>query len=247
MPTKALNRFIDRVVSYESDLELNDVLIRNFLDRPNSQDSIAIAIGVDAARYPRLGSRVNSKNSRNIVGLHLKRTLYIGFIKELYEDFADYLSTSLARAALAGVDPNRFVGEVRLDLHATEIIGAGSWEAVVRLMSEKIFRALENERSTITLIDKIGKRLGLRLEKNILDAAIPYLDARHILVHRDGLVDEVYRNKYPTIALDGDKIVLNHVVVTAAKQAVRALAEHIDEKLLAQGLVRNRDIARQRE
>ncbi|MNT11957.1 hypothetical protein D3C72_1468640 [compost metagenome] len=247
MPTKALNRFIDRVVSYESDLELSDVLIRNFLDRQNSQDSIAVAVGVDVTRYPRLANRVNTRNSRNIVGLHLKRTLYIGFVKELYEDFADYLSTSLARAALAGVDPSRFVGEVKLDLHATEIIGAGSWDAVVKLMSEKIFRALENERSTITLIDKIGKRLGLRLEKNIVDAAIPYLDARHILVHRDGLVDDIYRNKYPDVALDGDRIVLNHVVVGTAKQTIRALAEHIDQKLLDQGLVRNRDIAGQRE
>ena len=242
MPTKAFQRFNARVTAYDSDLELADVLIRGFLRTPNSPSSVGEALDAQQDTHVILHSRVNSRASRNILGRHLKKTLYGAFIKDIYEDFADYVSSSLSRAALAGIDPARFVGEIKLDLHAVEIIAAGSWENVVRLMSDKIFRALENERSTIVLIDKISRRLGLNLDQQILDAAMPYLDARHILVHRDGLSDEIYRNKYPLVPLQGDQIVLNFALISAGRSTVRALARHIDDQLIAAGLVRAQDL-----
>jgi hypothetical protein len=242
MTTKAFQRFNARVVAYDSDLELSGVLIGRFINMANSRDSIGSALGAAMDTHPIIHSRINTRNSRNVLGLHFKKTIYAAFIKDLYEDFADYVSSSLSRAALAGIDPARFVGEIKLDLHAVEIIAAGSWENVVRLMSDKIFRALENERSTIVLINKISRRLGLNLDNQILNAAMPYLDARHILVHRDGLADEIYRNQYPQVPLQGERIILNFALVSAARTNVRALARHIDDQLIAMGLVRPQDI-----
>lgn len=242
MTTKAFQRFNARVVAYDSDLELADVLIGRFLNTPNSAVSVGEALSARNDAYEILHSRVNSRNSRNILGRHLKKTIYGAFMKDLYEDFADYVSSSLSRAALAGIDPARFVGEIKLDLHAVEIIAAGSWENVVRLMSDKIFRALENERSTIVLIEKISRRLGLNLNGEVLSAAMPYLDARHILVHRDGMVDEIYTNKYPQVPIQSGRILLNFALISEARTTVRALARHIDEQLTVMGLVRPQDI-----
>ncbi len=170
----------------------------------------------------------------------------MAFVKELYEDFSEFLATSLSRAALAGVDAARFAGEGKLEIHAKEILHAGSWEAVIRLISDKIFRALENERKTRDLITKMGNRIGLAIEAAQLDAAMPYLDARHILVHRDGKPDELYTRSYADIPIVNGEIQLNFEFVGRARSTVTALADHIDERMIAANLVRRQDMAGQR-
>ncbi|PTT74807.1 hypothetical protein DBR41_27000 [Pseudomonas sp. HMWF010] len=247
MPSKALHRFTQRLISYETDLELTDVLITNFLRGQADERTICEATGGRVDGYPRLHACPNTIQSRKIVGLHLKSTIHVAFIKELYEDFSDFLATSLSRAALAGVDASRFAGEVKLDIHAKEILQAGSWDAVIRLISDKIFRALENERNTRSLINKMSVRVGLQLEENVLTAAMPYLDARHILVHRDGKPDDLYVRSYPDVPIARNgAITMNFDFVTRARNAVKALAEHIDARMIDAGLVRQQDIAGQR-
>ncbi len=116
----------------------------------------------------------------------------------------------MTKAALKGIDPARFVGEVRLDIHAAEFLAAGNWDAAVALVSNAIFRKLENERNTKDLVRKASVRLGLQIDQGKLDAAMPYLDARHMLVHRDGKTDEQYRRDYPGIPLDGEKLIIDY-------------------------------------
>lgn len=239
--TKAFHRFDQRVSAYDSDLELADIFIGTLIRTRNTNQSVCEALGGRPEVHVNLHATINTKASRNSVGRHFRKTLYSSFIKDLYEDFSEYLSTSLSRSALAGVDPTRFIGEVKLDLRAADILSQGNWDGVVRLLSEKIFRALEHERSTITLINKLSGRLGLGLDQAIVDAAMPYLDARHILIHRDGVADDVYKNTYPNVALAHGRIQLNFDFIAAARAAVRALARHIDEQLIAVGLVREQD------
>lgn len=242
MATKAYQRFHARIASFDCDLELVDLLLRRFHSSPNSDQSVGEAFDGRQETHPNLFGRGNSRKSRDIVGGHLKRTLYIGFIKELYEDFAEYMATSVSRAALAGVDAPRFVGQVKLDIQAADILGAGSWEAAVGLISDKIFRALENEKKTKDLITKIDARLGLQLDAAFMDAAMPYLDARHIFVHRDGKPDDLYTRTYAQIVVHNGKIQVNYEFVQRARAAVLALAVHIDEKLIAANLVRPQDL-----
>lgn len=246
MATKAYRRFIQRVEYYGTDLELCDLLVRQFFAVRNSETTVSEALGSTKDRHPYLGRRVNARRSRQICGSHLKHTLHVAFVKDLFEDFSAFLSETMTKAALKGIDPARFVGEVKLDLHAAEILAAGNWDAAVRLVSDAIFRKLENERNTRDLIRKASVRLGLQIEPAALDAAMPYLDARHILVHRDGVTDQQYRDDYPQVALNGEKIVVDYPFVSAAKQAVTALALDIDNRIIAADLVRRQDIDGQR-
>jgi hypothetical protein len=243
--SKALQRFTARVREYSSDIELSDILIRRFLRTPDSNQSVCDAVEGRSDQYPILHNRVNTRQSRNIIGLHLKATLFEAFIKDLHEDFSEYLATSLSRAALAGIDAGRFAGEAKLDLHAKEILETGSWDGVVRLISDKIFRALENERNTKSLIDKFGRRVGLAIDDPISSAAMPYLDARHILVHRDGRPDDLYIRNYPHIPLDRGEIAVNFNFLRDAREKVVALAEHIDAALINAKLVRREDMTGQ--
>ena len=164
MATKAYRRFVQRTEDYNSDLELCDLLAKKFFATQNSQATVAEALGSSNMAHPHLGRRQNSRQSRKIVGYHLKATLYAAFIKDLFEDFSAFLAETLTKAAMKGIDPARFIGNVKLEIHAADILGAGSWDAVVRMISDALFRRLENERNTKDLVEKASVRIGLQLD-----------------------------------------------------------------------------------
>lgn len=246
MATKALRRFEQRIDSYNTDLELCDLLVRQLFAKQNSVENLAVALGGTAERYPYIGRRSNNKQSRDVCGAHLKHTLLTAFVKDVFEDFSAFIAETMTKAALKGVNPQRFVGDVKLDLSAAEILGSGSWDSAVRLVSDSIFRKLENERKTRDLIQKASVRLGLNVDNGILNDAMPYLDARHILVHRDGKADELYTRDYPGIALRNEKIVVDYNFASQTRTTVRALAQHLDELIIAADLVRPQDLSGQR-
>lgn len=244
MQTKVHQRFVARIAAYETGLELSNVLLNKFINQtPNSQDTVAVAIGANPITHQKLNGRVNNYNSRKIIGIHLKRTVYGSFIKDAYEDFAEFVTSIVGVAALTGFDPARIIGDLKVDIKLSELLATGSWNEMIKKVSETIFRSLENERSTIKLIEKIDRRLGLDLAQAIIDAAMPYLDARHIIVHNDGRADAAYRAKYPRVAISADgRIKLDFPLVNDARLAVCGLARHIDAQVQAKGLCRQADL-----
>lgn len=243
MKTKSYQRFIGRIADYQSDLELANVLIRRFMSRPNTQSTIAVDLGAVPATHIKLNARTNNANSRKIVGLHLKKTLYASFIKDLYEDFGEFVRNTLEMAALAGLDPSRFVGDSKVDMKVGELLATGSWEALIAHISDELFRSMENERSTTKLIEKFDRKLGLGLSKPMVADAMPYLDARHIIVHRDGVADQPYKDAYQAVMLtDGDRIKLDFPFVNNARAKVCDLAKHMDDQAMAMNLCRPQDL-----
>lgn len=246
MATKALRRFVQRVEAYGADLELCDALLKQFRASPNSSSTVAESLGNTNEQFPYLARRKNSKASRDSFAMHMKRTLYVAFIKDLFEDFSEYIATIMTKAAQAGIDPGRFIGEVKLDLHASDILKCGSWDAAVKLVSDAIFRKIENERNTRDLIKKATVRLGLQIDQAKLDAAMPYLDARHILVHRDGRTDEQYETDYPNIRRRAGTIFVDYAFISDARLAVVALAEEVDAQVITANLTRPQDLSGQK-
>lgn len=242
MATKAYFKFVQRVDSYDADLELLDVIVRRFMATPSSDASIAVALGSTNDRHVILGRHSNTAQARKVCGLHLKHTLYAAYIKDLFEDFSGFLAETMTKAALKGIDAKRFVGDVKLDVSTTDLLACGNWDAAVRLISDSIFRKLENERSTSELLKKANARLGLNLRQATVDAAMPYLDARHILVHQDGVTDQTYREAYPRITLKGHKILLDFGFISDAKRCIGALALEIENAIIAARLVRTQDM-----
>ncbi|WP_417812198.1 hypothetical protein [Thalassospira alkalitolerans] len=236
MKTKALQRFESRINAFNTDLELADFLIRSFLNQKNSEQSISESISKHPTQYPHINNRKNNTQSRKIIGQHLKRTIHVGYIKEIYEDFYEFLSTSLANASETGIDSKHFIGNAKIDVSAAEILNMTSIQEATRYISEKIFRTLENERNTQKLIKRIADRLGLNINLKLISDAMPYLDSRHIFVHRDGKPDDYYKKSYPNIPIKNKGIETNYQFVTDARSTVLALAENIDEEIIANKL-----------
>lgn len=239
MTSKFLQRFNDKVFYFKQDLELADMLVQIFIKGHPSQLNISAAYGNLPGRYSILEKRKNIKQSKMITGRHLNKTLYVSFVKDLYEEFSIYLTDIMKESAKNGIDPNRFVGDAKFEINAIDILKCRDWESTLSYISEKIFRSIEDERSTITLIRKISRRLGVQIDKEILDSAMPYLDSRHIFVHRDGICDEIFMNKYPEIRVDVDsKIVTDFEFVTNAELHVSRLAKKFDDQITELNLVK---------
>lgn len=235
--TKAYHRFKQRCDYYETDLALCDLLVRDFIKMPDSDGPVAAALGSSKSIHPKL-SQKNTKRTREVRGGHLRATLHASFVKDLYEDFLEFLAETMARAAQKGIDPNRFAGNMKLEIKATDLLAAGSWDGVVTIISQKVFRTLEGERKTTELIRKAAIRLGLKIDQAIIDAAMPYLDARHMLVHQDGRTDELYRRKHKSVAVKNDKIVLDSTFTAKARDTIDALARAIDQEIIGARLVK---------
>jgi len=242
MKTKALVRFLNRAAHFDADLELADVF------------EIAVTAGelsspthifnhCDPAKHPILVSRKRTGASRQAAAKHLKNSLRASYIKDTYEDFSEYLTAIVRACAENGLAPDRLIGEHKFSIEANDLLALGSWDAVIRSVSACLFRRLENEQSTIKLISSIDNKLSLKLDPAIRDAALPYLDLRHLLVHRDGVTDAIYCNKYRALGLKPDnRVSLSNAFISAAKNSIFALARHIDERVVTNNLVSNESL-----
>lgn len=244
MNTKARLRFHARIAHYEADLELADVL--SIAVNAGKLDSATrVFDGVVDNRHPRLANRLANRKNRTIAVGHLSNTLCASFIKDLHEDFSEYLSEVLHCCAKKGLDGNRLIGEHKITVEANVLLALGSWDAVVRAISDELFRKLEGERSTKKLLTAIDSKLSLKLDPTIRDAAIPYLDMRHILVHRDGIVDKEFCAKNKQMNLrEGDAIPLGYNLAMKAKATIVSLIEHIDERVVQLNLIGLGDLQR---
>src|SRR5258708_6137447 len=237
MKTKASVRFLNRAAHFEADIELADAL-SCLASVQNARGNTNLLPTVDPARHPRLAVRRPSDHNRKLACKHLNTTIRASYIKEIYEELGHYITAILRGCALKGLDGNRLVGDHRFSVDGNALLSLGSWDGVLDHVSTELFRQLENEPNTPKLIAAFGAKLNFRLDPVVVEAALPYLEMRHILVHRDGIVDREFAAKHPQLNLtEGDEFSLGYSEVTRARDAINALVAHIDEKIVQNGLV----------
>lgn len=230
MKSKGYQRFYTRLDYFRLDREVADIFVKN---KELLAGDDKIFMGVTATGHPLLNSRENTEYSRTIVVKHLRNSIYVSFVKEIYEEVTEYIRYILHQAALNGADTNRLLGEHNVSMKANEILSKVTKEEIVQLITDQMFQQLENERSTMTLIQKIKNKLGLDIEQSIIDTALPYLECRHVFVHSDGKPNADFRAKYPFIKTDAKgRINLTAELLTKAFNAVNRLLINIDKEML---------------
>lgn len=242
--TKLLVRFLNRAARFDADVELVDVLAtaigKGLLHDPKAKHIFRF---IDVKKHPRITKHKSSAHNRGLAIAHLKATVHAAFIKDLYEDASEYVSSLIGSAARKGLDPGRLIGEHRMSIDANDLLALGGWDAVVKLVSRSLFRKLESERSTKKLLDALDKKLSLGADATIVAAALPFLDIRHLLIHADGVVDDLFAMSYPHIGFKaGDNLELKWKLVDEARSKITALVRHYDERALAAGVVAADDI-----
>ncbi|MFA5190471.1 MAG: hypothetical protein WC740_07095 [Verrucomicrobiia bacterium] len=236
MKTKALVRFLNRAAHFEADMELADALSR--LASLQDARGNKLLPTVDPDRHPRLATRKASEHNRKLACKHLNTTIRASYIKDIYEELGHYITAILRGCALKGLDGNRLIGDHQFSIDANTLLSLGSWDAVLDYLSTELFRKVESQRSTPKVIAALGTKLNLSLDPAVVEAALPYLEIRHILVHRDGIIDREFAAKHPQLNLkEGDEFTLGYSEIAKARDTIHALVAHIDEKIVQNGLV----------
>lgn len=159
--------------------------------------------GISSASSPNLSNYENTSHARKTVACHLRKTIYVAFIKEIYEEVSEYLIYILDSAIHQTDNIKRIIGEhTQGRFDAYEVLSAKSLEDIQYKAIEKIYQQLESEHSTIAKIPKVIKELGLSVDDDIIDSAVPFLQMRHIFVHSDGKPDLDFLAAYPKIKTD---------------------------------------------
>ena len=229
--SKGYRKFMSRMRNFAEDIEVLDDFCKNI---PAFSTGNKLFDGM-TVKHPHLSKRQNTQHNRILVSTHLKHTLYVSLIKEIYEEVMLYLGYTLSCGALTSNDPKRLVGnDQKINMNANDILSLDKMEDVVYKIMQDIFRKLENKRDTLLLINELNKRLGLDIDEEIVGRAMPYLQARHQIVHSDGFVDEEYKQLYPNIELTvEDCIKLNSKVMKSAFVAIKNLVEEFEKKMSA--------------
>jgi hypothetical protein len=244
MTSKAYYAFNQKLSYFDDDIELIDVL-RMAITNGDLTDpgSNYVLRHVNQLRHRHLSRRRNVNGSREIAINHLRSTIYSSYIKDLYEEVTEYLRLILEQASRNGFNSGQIVGEHNFKINASTVLSLGCWEEVCKVVAESVFQSLESERSTLDLIRKMTRKLGLDVDQRLIDDALPYLEVRHFLIHADGHLSREFRNNYPHILCKRNGYInLTYSFVTQARDKAKALIAAFDAEVIANALLALGDI-----
>lgn len=240
MKSKGYLRLYNRLLNFQSSLELAEIVI---LNREKFAGTAYIFSEVSPDKHPKIAGYTNTISNRKLAVNHLQNTLFVAYIKDIYEEVTEYLRYVLLQGAKNGANINRLVGPHKVSLDANFLLSADSLDLIARTVTDSIFQQLENERSSLELIKKISNKLDLQLTDDIINAALPYLMIRHYFVHEDGKPPADFKKQYPFIRLGSKKrIQLSYKFLMGAKTKVLELITEIDQKVLARGFFPSEEI-----
>ena len=243
MTTKAYHAFKQKLFYFDYDLDLIDVLCTSVRKGELSdEESKFVLRNVDPKKHISIVRRQNRDTSRTAVMNHLRATLYSGYVKDVYEEVTHYLRTVLEKAAENGFDAGRIIGEHSFKLDARAVLATGNWAAVATLIADSVFQSLEAEQSTLKLLQKVSIKLNLGVSDALIDAALPYLEVRHFLVHTDGLLTSEFIKKNKKIKTRKRYVQLDFKFVAGMREAVKELVEEFDKKVIAANLLKPKDL-----
>lgn len=243
MPSKILQTFLSRLNSFDDDIELVEVLNKNIIaNELTDSNSPNVLKRVNKKEFGHLARYGNNEGSRKKIAGHLRTTVYGAYIKDVYEEVTQYMRTLLQQVSQSGYDPEKLLGNFSFTVDAKELLMLGSWENVCEHVSLAIIRNLERERSTLGLLKNMSDRLGLGIDEKIIAEALPYLEARHYLVHADGKPDQAYKDRYPTMKLNNGRLDIGYDFVLETREKVRTLVKNYDEAVIRKKLLRPEDI-----
>lgn len=223
--------FQNRLISFEQDIDLVDIICSAQTRKDFLCDETKLFRYLDPEKHVSMNNRKVSDQSRKIIVNHLRNTVYSSFIKDIYEEMTGYIKSLIYEAALLSKDSSkakRLLGEHKYAISASDLLQFNDISELIMRIAEDIMQALENERSTKELIKKVCKKIDLSIDEATLDAALPYLELRHKLVHTDGKVDAAFKRQYTMFTYSGNYVSLKHQTIMDAKARITDLIMAID-------------------
>ena len=243
MRTKAFHAFEQKLIYFEDDIEIIDVIRKSIIDGLLTDNGSQYVLkNVNPTKHSHIARRKNSDGSRRLIIDHLRATLYSSYVKDVYAELTHYFKTILNKAAENRFDAGRIIGDHHFNVDAKSILELGTWENVAHLISNSVFQSLESEKSTLKLLKKIAKKLALKINDDLINNALPYLEIRHFLVHSDGKVTTEFKKKYPKIKTKSNKTIqLDEKFIRQMRDSVKDLVAAYDKEIISANLLKAED------
>lgn len=231
--SKGYRKFKSRLQYFRNDVEVADMLCTY---QEQMAEKSALFKNLDKDAYPLLCDRKQTPTAHMHLVTHLRSTLNVAFIKELYEEVTEYFRYLLFQATNCGVAPEKLIGANDIKMSGMELLSLSTQSDVRQAVVNKIFWKLEGEKSTLSLLQKMNNRLGLNVDAELMEKAIPFLKCRHIFVHEDGVPNSEFRKNYPQIKrTPKGRIKADLAFVRDAYEAVDTLLLAYDAEMTGHG------------
>lgn len=246
MSTKSFQSFDGKIRSLKQHLQLLDLALTraNKICSQNKSNGLTIAETLD--------SDVLSHPQLNIPNLlkDIRRSFSTSRIKvneqaiiELYAYFSDYLSSVIRE--LENNRPQQLLSLVpataNTSLTYSDIFNLSTYNGILDEIAKRVYRSLEDERSTPKLLKRFIKTVKLNIPVNLQEDALTYLEVRHLIIHGNSKADKKFnslnaRNLVKVNSSD-QKILINYQMSSAAIVKVLELCKALDDELERRGLI----------
>lgn len=225
--------------------------IRTLRKETDKEKDINKALKMDEEKYNHLNHPVKQHNA---IFRHTQNKNIQFALIQLYDYFSSYLRSIVKEmyekkplfiAQKAVLNKN---GEDKenLTLKFAEIIRLGDYSSIENEIVNRIFRSIEELKSTKKLLDRILSDTKVNISNGDKEDALKYLEFRHLLTHNKGLIDNKYAcsygKKFTPNLNDGNKIPTRFNIFKDALNAVSGLCLKIDQELIRTGFVDERQI-----
>ncbi len=208
------------------------------------------ALGVNMGTYDRLNhpakqehALIKHSQKKNIEFAILRLfNLFTGYLQNITREMFDKKPMLVVSKAVINSK-----GEDKENLAMTfaEIVKLGNYENIQEQLVLRIFRSIEELRSTSKLLEKILKDTKVNISKDTIEDALTYLEMRHLFIHNNGLIDERYAQTFGkkfTPNLKAKKELPTKLATfTKALNNITKLIVEIDKQLIANGMVEKRE------
>lgn len=223
--------------------------IRTLRKHSNKEDDISVALGVSPTKYGRLN---HPTKQHPAIFKHTQRKNIEFSIIQLYNIFSAYLLNLTHE--MFDKDPMFVVGKAiitkegddkeLLNMSYAEIIRHGKMETIHSQIVKKIFRGIEEQKSTMKLLDRILKDTKVNISTKMRNDALTYLEMRHLFIHNRGKVDVKYSTSFgdnftPKLH-EGDDLPTVFETFSNGMTKIVALCAEIDKQIIEAGFAIDR-------
>lgn len=242
--SKSWQRFEGKLRTLKEYLQLIDLSLSNSnkvcLRNVGKNDKLGLALGGTKDSHMQL-NMPNLKKDISRTFISARKQLNEQAFIELHCLFSDYISHIVSE--IAHREPKSLLEILGNDAERTicfaKIVKLGSYDAIIEEMAKRIFRILENLRSTTDMLKKLLKITQISINKDLIEDALIYIDVRHLIIHNDSKVDEKFlqRDNKGLIPLKRTKLALKFTTTNKATNTIYALCKSIDEELINHNLL----------
>lgn len=246
MSSKSYQSFNGKIRTLKQHLQLLDLSLTRAnaicTNNKNNGKYIAETLQSNINRHPQLNIPNQPADIRRIFTTTRKKVNEQAII-ELYAYFSDYLLSVIRE--VENTNPKRILNlvssQATSSLTYKDIFNLNSYESILDEISKRIYRALENERSTSKLLDKFIKMANLNIPNNLKEDALIYLEVRHLIIHANSKADArfINMNQHELVKVNSSNktLTINYAMTSAAIIKVNELCEKIDTELIGKGLL----------